>query len=210
MSLSPRHHRLFLQHDRPGALLQSKLLLLSQSTYYRTTCAIAKMASGLFFDPLKLLRLAPLVTTTSSLTFAWDEHWYLSGFLRPEHRQHSEAMLPSYFRRFFEQGIYIIAGLNMLTIGTSIANLLLIDRDAPSHAPSGKCFYWAGLSFTIAHFIFAPLVAYPIRDIIEDRSQGKSTGILKRWLEIHHIRVLVVNLPGWASFLAAVLTTFHL
>lgn len=32
------------------------------------------MASGLFLDPLKLLRVAPLLTTTSALLYAWGEH----------------------------------------------------------------------------------------------------------------------------------------
>lgn len=166
------------------------------------------MASGLFFDPLRLLRVAPLVTTTSSLMYAWDEHWFLSGFLRPEIKHHSDAMLPRYFRRFFEQGVLIIAGLNTITLSSSIANLL-IDRPVLNKLGSSR-WYWAGLGFTALHFAFVPLIAYPIRDIMEDRSKGQSTKDLVRWLDIHRIRVLVADLPGWASFLAAVLTTFRL
>lgn len=166
------------------------------------------MASGLFFDPLKLLRLAPLVTTTSSLMYAWDEHWFLSGFPRPEYKHHSEAMLPRYFRRFFEQGIWIVASLNTLTLSSSVANLL-IDRPALDRLGSSR-WYWAGLGFTVCHFLFVPLIAYPIRDIMEDRSKGHSTKDLKRWIDIHRIRVLVADLPGWMSFLMAVLSTFQL
>ncbi|CAI7603783.1 unnamed protein product [Penicillium viridicatum] len=104
------------------------------------------MASGLFFDPLKLLRVAPLLTTTSALLYAWDEHWYLSGFLRSEHKSETETILPSYFRRFFEQGVFIIAGLNTLTVSTSVANLL-IDRPVLDRLRSSR-WYWAGLGFT--------------------------------------------------------------
>jgi hypothetical protein len=166
------------------------------------------MASGLFFDPMKLLRLAPLVTTTSSLMYAWDEHWFLSGFLRPEYKHHSEEMLPRYFRRFFEQGIWIIASLNTLTLSSSVANLL-IDRPTLDRLGSSR-WYWAGLGFTVCHFLFVPLIAYPIRDIMEDRSKGQSTKDLKRWIDIHRIRVLVADLPGWMSFVMAVLLTFQL
>ncbi|KAF7114707.1 hypothetical protein CNMCM5793_009658 [Aspergillus hiratsukae] len=143
------------------------------------------MASRLFFDPMKLLRLAPLVTTTSSLMYAWDEYWFLSGFLRPEYKHHSEAMLPRYFRRFFEQGIWIIASLNTLTLSSSVANLL-IDRLALDRLGSSR-WYCAGLGFTVCHFLFVPLIAYPIRDIMEDRSKGQSTKDLKRWIDIHRI-----------------------
>ncbi|KAL6232481.1 hypothetical protein BDW75DRAFT_19527 [Aspergillus navahoensis] len=166
------------------------------------------MASGLFFDPIKLLRMAPLVTTTASLMYAWDEHWFLSGFLRPEYKQHSDAMLPRYFRRFFEQGIWIIASLNTVTLTSSITNLL-VDRPVLDRLGSSR-WYWAGLGFTVCHFLFVPLIAYPIRDIMEDRSKGASTKDLKRWIDIHRIRVLVADLPGWLSFFAAVLTTFQL
>ncbi|KAL5343993.1 hypothetical protein BJX70DRAFT_352361 [Aspergillus crustosus] len=166
------------------------------------------MASGLFFDPIKLLRIAPLITTTSSLVYAWDEHWYLSGFLLPEYKQESNAILPRYFRRFFEQGIWVIAGLNTLTISSSITNLL-VDRPLLDRLQSSR-WYWAGLGFTVCHFLFVPLVADPIRDIIEDRLKGESTKDLKKWIDIHKIRVLVTDLPGWLSFLAAALATFQL
>lgn len=172
------------------------------------------MASGLFFDPIKLLRIAPLVTTTSSLMYAWDEHWFLSGFLHThadpstdaDYKAHSNALLPRYFRRFFEQGIWIIASLNCATLASSITNLL-IDRPLTR---SSTRWYGAGLAFTVAHFLFVPLIAYPIRDIVEDRAQGESSRDLKRWIDIHRVRVIVADLPGWLSFFGAVLTTLKL
>lgn len=145
------------------------------SPNFRLNKAGNKMASGLFFDPLKLLRVAPLLTTTSALLYAWDEHWYLSGFLLSEHKPETETILPSYFRRFFEQGVFIVAGLNTLTVSTSIANLL-IDRPVLDRLRSSR-WYWAGLGFTVCHFLFVPLIAYPIRDIIENRSRGKALRI---------------------------------
>ncbi|RMZ76369.1 hypothetical protein DV738_g4978, partial [Chaetothyriales sp. CBS 135597] len=166
------------------------------------------MASGLFFDPVKLLRVAPLLTTTSLLVYAWDEHFYLSGFLHNEHKAEVEKILPSFFRRFFEQGIYVILGLNALTVSTTIGNLLT-ESAALDRLGSSK-WYWAGLGFTACHFVFVPLVAYPIRDIVEDRSKGKSTKDLKRWLDVHRIRVLVADLPACLSFLGALLSTISL
>lgn len=192
------------------------LLFLPRNTFtviydhHLDPIARSKMASDFFFDPLKLLRVAPLLTTTSTLVYAWDEHWYLSGFLHSEHqhREETKKILPGYFRRFFEQGVFIIAGLNTLTISTAITNLLT-DRPVLNHLRSSR-WYWAGLGFTICHFLFVPLIAYPIRDIMEDRSKGNSTKDLRRWIDIHRIRVLMADLPAWISFLGAVLSTISL
>ncbi|KAJ5978306.1 hypothetical protein N7501_001648 [Penicillium viridicatum] len=127
---------------------------------------------GAFFDPLKLLRVAPLLTTTSALLYAWDEHWYLSGFLRSEHKSKTETILPSYFRRFFEQGVFIIAGLNTLTVSTSVAHLL-IDRPVLDRLRSnGTELAWASL------FVTFDCASY------------------RRWVDIHRIRVFVADLPA--------------
>ncbi|KAL4954424.1 hypothetical protein BDW69DRAFT_163231 [Aspergillus filifer] len=176
------------------------------------------MASGLITDPLRLVRVAPLITTTASLMFAWDEHWFLSGFLShkfnaeadPDYQEHSEALLPRYFRRFFEQGIFIIAGLNCCTLTSSIANLVLSRRASTSQSAVTTRLYAAGLGFTVLHFLFVPLVAYPIRDIMEDRSKGETRKDLKKWIDIHRVRVLIADLPGWMSFLTAVLSSVAL
>ena len=171
------------------------------------------MASGLIFDPIKILRVAPLLTTTSSLVYAWDEHWYLSGFLHSntKHETEIEKIFPTYFRRFFEKGIFVLLGTGAITISTSIGNLFSLNDNGGGLAPdsSSRLFYWAGLGFTLAHFLFVPVIAYPIRDIVEDRrdSTGKSTviGNLKKWLDIHRVRTLLADFPAWLSFLGGLL-----
>ncbi|RDW71018.1 hypothetical protein BP6252_07581 [Coleophoma cylindrospora] len=164
------------------------------------------MASKLFFDPLVLLRVAPLITSTASLMFAADEHFFLTKFLAPEDREKSNAILPGWFSRMFHSGVIIVIGLNTLTTGTSIANLVFKSE---SLASTGRQFYTAGLAFGLAHYLFVPIIAYPIRDIVEDRSHGESTKDLKKWIDINLLRTLTVDLSCWASFFAAVLTTLH-
>ncbi|KAJ5943625.1 hypothetical protein N7516_003793 [Penicillium verrucosum] len=173
----------------------------SPSLNFRLNKAGNKMASGLFFDPLKLLRVAPLLTTTSALLYAWGEHWYLSGFLRSQHKSETETILPSYFRRFFEQGIFgifIVAGLNILTLSSSVANLL-IDRPVLDRLQSSR-WYWVGLVFIIFRLLSVPLITYPIRDIIENRSQGESTKDLQHRIDMHRIRVFCYWFAGMDEF----------
>ncbi|PGG99266.1 hypothetical protein AJ79_08603 [Helicocarpus griseus UAMH5409] len=130
-----------------------------------------------------LLRLAPLVTTTSSLTLCAAQSLYLGPFLHPS-----------------VGGISLLMPLYGLTIGTSVANLFFSEPQALK-AAGARELYMGGLVFSVLHFAFVPFVMYPVRDIIEDRSKGKSTGDLKKWLGVHFIRSLVVDLPGWACFL---------
>ncbi|PGH16122.1 hypothetical protein AJ80_05337 [Polytolypa hystricis UAMH7299] len=167
------------------------------------------MASGLFFSPQKLLHLTPLITATSSLTYAHDENFYLSNFLYPAHQPLSNQILPSYFSRMFNTGVWIVIGTHAVNIGSAIATLVSLKNQTGGgsgilNSQAGK-WYTAGLILSIAHFAFVPFVAYPVRDIVEDRSEGKSTGGLKRWLDVHRVRVLLVDLPCWMCFLAAAL-----
>lgn len=102
---------------------------------------------------------------------------------------------------------FIVAGLNILTLSSSVANLL-IDRPVLDRLQSSR-WYWVGLVFTISRLLSVPLITHPIRDIIENRSQGESTKDLQHRIDMHRIRVFVIGLLAWMSFLAAVLSIIH-
>ncbi|TEA09888.1 hypothetical protein C8034_v011549 [Colletotrichum sidae] len=55
------------------------------------------MASSL---TLTTLRLAPLLSSTCTLLFAHDQHFFLTLFNRPETRKQSTNLVPTYFRLF--------------------------------------------------------------------------------------------------------------
>ncbi|RDW83476.1 hypothetical protein BP5796_04967 [Coleophoma crateriformis] len=93
----------------------------------------------------------------------------------------------------FNSGGIIIIGLNILTAGASIANLVL---DSESLASTGRPRYKAGLAFGLAHYPFVPIIASSIRDIVEDRSHGESTKDLKKWIDINLLRMLTVDCPA--------------
>lgn len=86
-------------------------------------------------------------------------------------------MLPQYSRKSFDGGIFIFIGLDSFTVSSS-ANLL---TDQPLLRYLGwSRWYWARLGFNVLHFAFVPLVAYSVRNIIEDRSKGHSIEDLGR------------------------------
>ncbi|KAL5359746.1 putative integral membrane protein [Aspergillus floccosus] len=164
------------------------------------------MASGLVFDPIRLLRVAPLASSTASLVYATTELIVNNGFLQPEIRSKSNQLLPRWYSYMFNRGIWVVVGLNMTTVWTSVASLWL-DARRPDGARPGSIFYWIGLAGAIGHMLFIPWVATPIQNMVEDRNEEGATREMETWLSVHRVRMLVADLPAWLGFGAAVLTT---
>jgi hypothetical protein len=162
------------------------------------------MASGAFLDPLKLLRLAPLISTTGSLVHASCELVFLTCFLHPSHRTQSNAILPSWFKIFFYRAVWSVVAFNFISVSTCTANLFIQPDQLPV---LGKRFYTAGLVAAIGHMLFIPAVKGPIQRVLEDRGKGNASGELESWLIVHKIRMVVADLPAWLSCLAAVVAT---
>jgi len=166
------------------------------------------MASRLFYDPHKLLVVAPLITSACSFWFAVDQHIFLSNFQNPAHRDKSNAILPSYFEKFLPQALKAIFALNGLSAATAIANLA--TRGDILRRTGANRWYWSGLLFSLAHFAFVPAVAWKIKDIIDDNTKGQSTGVLAKWLNVHYLRMFTVDLLAFGSFLAGTLAAVTL
>ncbi|KAI1822718.1 hypothetical protein F4861DRAFT_373261 [Xylaria intraflava] len=118
---------------------------------------------------LVLLRLVPVLTTTSSLTMTFCEDL----FLRPntEHNQagrnHVNRVLPSYIARFFPRGFAYILIIYPASWASAIANLAVRtpsmhpyahDPSSPNLAAARAAWglYAAGLVFSLAHFAWGP------------------------------------------------------
>ncbi|KAL4897745.1 putative integral membrane protein [Aspergillus ambiguus] len=163
------------------------------------------MASGLVFDPIRLLRVAPLASSTASLIYATTELIVNNGLLQPEIRPASNRILPRWYSYMFHRGIWIVVGLNMTTVWSSIASLWLDSRR--SNARPSSPFYWVGLAGAVGHLLFVPWVATPIQNMVEDRNEQGATCEMEKWLSVHRVRMLVADLPAWLAFVAAIMTT---
>jgi hypothetical protein len=110
------------------------------------------MASRAFFDPLVLLRVAPIITSTMAMRFSHDQWFFLSNFFAPEHREQANYIVPSYFKTFFMKGIWDIGTLYTLTTASGISNFYSRPNDAWK-------WYAAGTAFAFFHMAFVPLVS---------------------------------------------------
>ncbi|KAF4220044.1 hypothetical protein CNMCM8980_003333 [Aspergillus fumigatiaffinis] len=160
------------------------------------------MASGLIFDPLQLLRVAPLATSTGSLVHALVELFSNSAFLQPSIRKSSDAVLPKWYAYIFNRQIVSVLALNLATISTGVSNILL-SRSRSALPLSRTTFYWAGVASAVAHLFFVPFVAPRIQRIVEDSNENGATVEMEEWLGFHRIRMLVADLPAWLAFAGA-------
>lgn len=178
------------------------------------------------------MRIAPLLTTTATLHYAWDEHYFLSIFLskllqspKPSitgsetkikaitPQPSINSFIPRYFAGFFSGtgGLVFLLGTNAITIVT--AGLNLHRRPFPSD-PTRWYLYAGGLVFTLAHFWCMPLVMWRVNALLEmahetEKTEGVDGGEASRelwgWLKGHYIRTFLTDIPGWLCFLGAVI-----
>lgn len=165
---------------------------------------VRDMASGMVFDPWRLIRIAPMITSTGTLVCATLEFLFNTASLEPSIRPKIDKVLPKWYSTYFRYGIWLVVGLLGLTVSTIIFNLL-VDRNREATELSTS-FYWIGLAATFGHLLFVPRVSNSIRNMVEDGRGEPPTNELENWLKIHRLRILVADLPAWLACLAAVLT----
>ncbi len=179
------------------------------------------MASKAFFDPLVLLRIAPVVTSTLAMRFSHDQYLFLDNFLAPEHRAKANEIVPSYFTTFFMKGIWDIGILYTLTPATGISNFYA--------RPNGAWkWYAAGTALAVFHLAFAPFVStspppaqakklltwlpsvvYKVKGLSDDEPKGQGNKLLRQWLDVHILRSWVADVPAWACFVIGCLKSLQ-
>jgi hypothetical protein len=156
------------------------------------------MASRQFFDPLVLLRVAPLVTTSASLWYSVDQFGLYTLLLGPRLRETAAQLLPGWWQVNLAPGLAAIFGLYGVSIGAGVANLLYKGGVGASRL------YGYGAAFALSHFLFVPAVMYKIKAMVDDEPKGEAPAHQRRWLNVHVVRSLISDLPGFLCFLFAV------
>lgn len=162
------------------------------------------MASYLFFDPMAALAVAPLVSSTCTLLYAWDQDFFLRLLNIPEIRAKSNAILPTYFKPFFNKGLPRVISFLAVSFWSTVGNYYwryptLVSNDSLK-------WYVAGGGLALSHLLFVPFIAPCIQAIIkDDRSKGQPTDRSDEWLGINRIRGATVDLAAWVCMTVAVM-----
>ena len=152
---------------------------------------------------IKLLRIAPLITSTASLTFARDQHIFFRAWLHPPYRSEANILLPRWFAHFLKGGFPFILVFYPGTAALAIANLC-VGKGTDEYSKA-SLWYWGGFLGTVGHFFFATWAIRLLRAVSRDESKGKSTENLRRWLDMNYWRSISVDMGGWLCYLVAVL-----
>ncbi|EGD97676.1 hypothetical protein TESG_05078 [Trichophyton tonsurans CBS 112818] len=145
------------------------------------------MASGMLFDPMRLLRLAPLVSKKPMSFFP-------AGLT------------------VFQSGVTIVVGLITITSSTSIANIYLSYNNDLSITegimalPFSAKMYALGVTCALGHLTFIPWVAPPIERLRTNTSNRGGSAEMEDWLSVHRIRWTVADVPAWVAIFLAILT----
>lgn len=154
-----------------------------------------------------LLRVAPFLATTSSVTFTVCSDLFLRPLIpepgKPSLRSHVNRTLPMH-GRFIWRAVPVLASIYAVNIGTAVVNLTRSSDTA-------KTFYAAGLSFTLLHFLWgrrAMHLLWTIRnDInIEDDEGKDNVAAIVAWVHLNVTRAICSDLPGWVCYFLAFMT----
>ncbi|KAI1094734.1 putative integral membrane protein [Rostrohypoxylon terebratum] len=157
-----------------------------------------------------ILPLVPVVSSTCSLWFAWDQYEFLTIFHKPGLRQSSSEILTPYFTIFFNRGAPRVLAL----ISTTAFSCGAILRNSPGTAlqDSGAySWYLSGLLCAVGHMAWAPLILPYIRALQGNESaKEKKVAELETWLRIHTWRSLTVDLAAWVCCITATVKSLSL
>lgn len=147
-----------------------------------------------------LLRLAPLLLSTATLTFAHDHDLFFRAMLAPRLKAQSTAFIPPLIDTYMLRG-----GLTIFTLYPSTLILALFNT---WFAGDSSFWYGLGASCTVGHFLFAKWALGLLEEMRGDKS-GIGRDSMGEWVRMNVIRTMSVDTAGWVCYLVAVLKMMH-
>ncbi|KAI1808965.1 hypothetical protein F4811DRAFT_499646 [Daldinia bambusicola] len=155
---------------------------------------------------MAFLYLAPVISSTSSLYFAWDQYLFLRIFLKKDIQVHANRLQASYWQTFFPQAAFSVIGLVGITSGVSF--YLLKTSGALLQEKGSYNWYLASGVLALCHFFWVPPIK-PIINALQDNKKDvdKGTETLRKWIRVHLTRAPTADLGCFiCSVVAAVKT----
>ncbi|KAF4917616.1 hypothetical protein CGCVW01_v009689 [Colletotrichum viniferum] len=165
------------------------------------------MASRILQPGASPLLLAPLLSSTCTLLYAHEQHFFLSLFNHATARAHSKPLINPYYKEFFSRGLPIVLGFLAVSAGTALANL----RVNQTLLQTKGTFWWyaAGAGLSLGHLAYVPLIAPHVQTLVDGKEGENLNDALDKWLVVNWRRMLTVDLGAWVAFGVAVLGTLE-
>lgn len=185
---------------------------MSTAAIFLATFAVpSSIAYGsLKFLPTTLLRLTPIVSSTTSLIWAYDEFTSFSAWMDPAYRSEADSVLPAWFKNWAQKGNFVLLTSFPISLATGIANVLSMPGPAKSITwTSPRLWYGLGSFFALAHMFFGPRALGLLAEIQQkgkvdnEGKRASATDAMGRWLRMHTERTPITDLPALLCFVTA-------
>ncbi|KAE8149916.1 hypothetical protein BDV25DRAFT_120084 [Aspergillus avenaceus] len=159
---------------------------------------------------LKLLRVAPLLTSTAGLMCAWDQQFAFSSWIdKGVPQEPAGAALPHWFPAIFRQLIWVVSILHPL--GGVLGLLNGVGSAGASLDDHTRNLYFAGGLFAVGHLVYGKFAMRIIGTIWDSALPGKmNLGALPPWLRLNWWRIHTNNVPAVIFFLAALVNAIEI
>lgn len=154
-----------------------------------------------------LLYLTPAISSTCSLWYAWDQHYFLNLLTRPDLGPFNKKILPVYFQTYMEQSVLKNFALIITTILSSSAVIYTSPATLLQERGS-RSLYQAGIGLAISHYLFAFILIPRIRAIQSNTDQAVAE--LGKLLRLHAFRTMTLELACCLCCVAAATKTLSL
>lgn len=147
---------------------------------------------------MPVLHLLPVVTSTVSLWFAFDQYFFLGIFLHKDVEPGAKHVLTPYWNTMIGTGLgYVIAPL----VGTIASTATILNTTSTELLQDKGSYSWyiASIVLALGHFTFVPAVLPKIKSL----SNGGLTPALRQWMRVHVTRAVTVDLFCWVACLIA-------
>ncbi|EQB53633.1 hypothetical protein CGLO_06622 [Colletotrichum gloeosporioides Cg-14] len=163
------------------------------------------MASRVLYPGTSPLLLAPLLSSTCTLLYARDQHFFLSLFNHPTVRTHSKPLINPYYKEFFSCGLPIVLSFLAVSAGTALANLKVNQTLLQTKGT----FWWyvAGAGLSLGHLAYVPFIAPHVQTLVDGKEGEDLNEALGKWLVVNWRRMVTVDLGAWVAFVVAVVGT---
>ncbi|KAF5671216.1 integral membrane protein [Fusarium heterosporum] len=147
---------------------------------------------------MSILHLVPVVTSTVSLWFAFDQFFFLGIFLNEKVESHAKETITPYWNTMINTGLPIVIAPLLGTIASTAA---ILGTTSEEYLRNKGSFSWyiASTALAASHFAFVPIILPKIKGL----QTGGLTPTLRQWMRIHITRSVTVDLFCWITCIVA-------
>ncbi|EFQ34564.1 hypothetical protein CGRA01v4_13935 [Colletotrichum graminicola] len=147
---------------------------------------------------MSLLYFVPVVSSTVTLWLAVDQYLFFGIFLNKKVEPSTKDVLTPYWNRMIETVVPAIIAPLLVTVASTTAILSTTSEELLREKGSFP-WYIASTALAASHFAFVPIILPKIRGI----QNGALTPGLRRWMRIHIVRSVTVDLLAWITCIVA-------